>query len=453
MIYCAHMKAVLLAAGRSFRTKPIEDKNFLSFCGKYLIEHQILALLHAGFTDIAVIGGAHNISKLAEVTAEILKQHKRISIIVLEQKKLDEGMAGAVMSAEKFVGDTPFLVVSSNDVLDSRSFELIKKQVKGVSGKIKKDVENKPIGFLLAKKVSEYFPGGYLKLAKNGSISTIVEKPGDGNEPSDLVNIVVHYHANSIALFEALKSEKSSRDDRYEKALQSLFDDGIEYRAIAFDGFWQPVKYPWHVLDVMDYFMSRTRKAVRGKNVAVAKSATIKGSVFLDDGVRVFENAVISGPAYIGKNTIIANGALVRGSNIGENSVIGFGSEIARSYIGCGVWTHTNYIGDSIVGNNVSFGSGAVTGNFRLDEGFISVNCSNEKVSSKRDKLGLITGDDIRCGINTSFMPGVRIGSNCAIGAGIVISEDVPENSYVSGEYSLKIVSNKVKILPRNRKV
>ena len=49
------MKTLLLAAGRSKRAKPIEDKNFLKFCGKYLIEHQLEALTKAGLTDISPV--------------------------------------------------------------------------------------------------------------------------------------------------------------------------------------------------------------------------------------------------------------------------------------------------------------------------------------------------------------------------------------------------------------
>lgn len=452
------MKAVLLAAGRSFRTKPIDDKNFLSFCGKFLIEHQLRALVKAGFVEIMIVGGAHNLERIAEVGLALNKslKSKHMKIAVVEQENLEDGMAGAVLSAEKWIGEDPFLVVSSNDVIDDSAFELMKKAVQENEKAIKKTMNakntknaGKPVGFLLAKKVTEYFPGGYMKLAKNGVITTLVEKPGEGNEPSDLVNIVVHYHADSKSFFDSLKSKKSQRDDHYEQALQSLFSAGVEYRAVAYNGFWQPIKYPWHVIDVMEFFMPKKGKVVRGKNVVVAKSAVIKGPVFLDDGVKVFENAVISGPAYIGKNSVVATGALVRGSCIGSHCVIGFGSEIARSYIGNDVWTHTNYIGDSVIGNNVSFGSGTVTGNLRLDEGHIGVNVKDEKISSKRSKLGLITGDNIRCGINTSFMPGVRIGSNTVIGAGIVIAQDIPENQFVRGEHMLKISPNRSRIGPR----
>ncbi len=436
------MKAILLAAGRSFRMAPIGDKNFLQFCGMPLVARQIEMLKSAGVKELALIGGAHNLQELRELNISGIKLH------VLEQKNLDEGMAGAVLAAEKFIGNDPFLVVSANDVLDASAFKIISARAKMGNG------------LLLAKKVTSYFPGGYLELGRNGRITKIVEKPGEGNEPSDLVNIVVHYHPKPGLLVEALKNISSDRDDRYERALQALLDSGkIAYDAVPFDGFWQPVKYPWHVLDLMEYFLqtvpAQSSAQRKSKKVEIAATAVIGKNVYLDDGVRVLDNAVIQGPAYLGKNTIVATGALVRGSHIGDNCVIGFGSEIARSYVGNEVWTHANYIGDSIIGNNVSFGSGTVTGNLRLDEKSIAVVIKNaksphgEKITSSRTKLGLITGDHIRVGINTSFMPGIKIGSNSAIGAGITIAQDIPENSFVAGEWKLKIKPNRERISSR----
>lgn len=181
----------------------------------------------------------------------------------------------------------------------------------------------------------------------------------------------------------------------------------------------------------------------------IAKSATIKGDVYLDEGVKIMENAVIVGPAYIGANTVIANNALVRGSHIGANCVIGFASEVARSFIGDSVWTHSNYIGDSVIGNDVSFGAGTVTGNLRLDEKNIAMFVNEHKIDSGTNKLGLVTGDHIRVGINVSFMPGVKIGSNAFVGAGIVVARDILENTFVTGNWELKVLPNKEKIEPR----
>lgn len=434
------MKTVLLAAGRSKRLKPLGDKNFLNFLGKPLILHQLEELLKAGFDDFIIVAGAHNIGAIEDLVGE-----KKYKAIVVEQKNLDEGMAGALKSVEKHFNNEPIMIVSGNDIVECSAFHQIM-----AAHRIAEH------GLLLAKEVHSYFPGGYLRVDNDFFCNEIIEKPGEGNEPSNLVNIVVHYFGQSDQLFDALNEADSKKDDRYEVALANMMEEGLRIRAIPYEGFWKPVKYPWHVLDLMDYFLASIRdyeiKNLEDRNIVIADTATVKGGVFLEDGVKIMDNAVIAGPAYIGKNTIVATNALVRDSHIGSDCVVGFGTEIARSYLGNGVWTHTNYVGDSIIGNNCSFGSGTVTGNLRLDEGDIKVNIKGEKTLSGRNKLGLITGDNVRCGINTSFMPGVKIGSNSMIGAGIVVAEDVDEGKFVYSKSELIVKDNKASLNVEKRK-
>ena len=68
-------------------------------------------------------------------------------------------------------------------------------------------------GVLLAKRVDSYFPGGYI-VTKESRITKIIEKPGQGKEPSDIVNIVLHLHKDSQALLNALRKIESN-DDGY----------------------------------------------------------------------------------------------------------------------------------------------------------------------------------------------------------------------------------------------
>ncbi len=429
------MKVIVLAAGRSKRLKPIEDKNFLEFLGKPLIRLQLEQMAAAGLKDFIVVGGAHNLASLKKLARTMQPSFK-----VVEQKNLDDGMAGAVLSVERHVKNEAMMVVSANDVVDAEAYQKVLR-----AGK-----EAGYDAFLIGKKVKEYFPGGYLKVRKNGQITGIVEKPGKGNEPSKMVNLVIHYYKHSEMFFKALKAVKSSKDDRYEVALDELMKAGVKIKVVPYEGFWQAVKYPWHVLDLMDYFLGQIPKffprgKIGGKKSEVAKTATVRGDVYLDEGVRVLDNAVIVGPAYIGKNTIVATNAMVRGSNIGANCIVGFGTEVARSFWGHDVWTHSNYVGDSVLGNDVSFGSGTVTGNLRLDEGNIMATIQDEKVDSGRNKFGLFTGDHVRCGINTSFMPGIKIGNNSFVGAGIIVAQDIPDNSFVYGKTELVIRQNKAK--------
>ncbi len=429
------MKVLLLAAGRSQRMQPVPDKNFLHFLGKPLVVHQIDSLMRSGFDDFIVVGGAHNIDALKTIPENY---NIDANYTVIEQKNLDEGMAGAVMSCASIIGDDPVCIVSSNDVVDEKAYEVV----------IDEAARDSVDSVIVGKKVDSYFPGGYLEIDSNGFITSLIEKPGEGNEPSDLVNIVIHCHKNPKKLIDALQRVSSKKDDRYEVALDSLIKEGEKMKAAEFDGFWQPIKFPWHVFDVMKHFFEMSEKSI-SNDAQIADTAVIKGNVIIEEGARIFDHATISGPCYIGENVIVANNALVRDSMVNEGCVVGYSTEIARSYLGKNVWTHTNYIGDSIISDNCSFGSGTVTGNLRLDEKNISVNVKKEKISSGTNKFGLVTGENIRCGINTSFMPGIKIGSNCMIGAGLIIPKDIEKNKFIKGSVNLEIRENKA-TLSRN---
>ena len=427
------MRVLLLAAGRSKRMQPIPDKNFLLFNGKPLIVHQIHALMDAGFDDFVVIGGKHNLNRLRELPDK--HNFGAIKYQVVEQKNLDEGMAGAVLATKDILDDEPVCIVSANDVVDKKAYGMVLEEA------LKADAESLIVG----KKVDSYFPGGYLEIDDNGMIKSIIEKPEPGSEPGDLVNIVIHCHKSPAKLVKVIEQTESNNDDRYEVALDKLIKDGSRMKALEFDGFWQPIKFPWHVFKVMDFFFENMDKHI-SEEATIADTAVIKGNVLIESGAKIFDNAVISGPAYIGKGVIVANNALVRGSMVNEGGVVGYSTEIARSYLDRDVWTHTNYIGDSVICRNVSFGSGAVTGNLRLDEDEISLNVKGEKMGTGTNKFGLVCGENIRVGINTSFMPGIKIGSNTIIGPSLSIGQDIEKGKFVKGRLELEIRDNKARL-------
>lgn len=45
----------------------------------------------------------------------------------------------------------------------------------------------------------------------------------------------------------------------------------------------------------------------------------------------------------------------------------------------------------------------------------------------------IVVKDDVYFGVNSIIMPGVTIGSNCIIGAGSVVTKDIPDNSVYAG--------------------
>ncbi|MDH5596707.1 MAG: NTP transferase domain-containing protein [Candidatus Peregrinibacteria bacterium] len=420
------MQVILLAAGRSTRLSPIEDKNLLEFNGKALIEHQIAALKKAKLRDIVVVANAGNMEQIQR----ILSGYKNVA--VTEQKDLDEGMKGGVLAGAKIVKHKNILIMSTNDVFDDKLFEdmIAASKTKGIDGVI------------AGKKVTSYFPGGYLNLDKNNCLTDIVEKPGEGKEPSKLVNLVCHIYNDFPAFLKHLESVKSKKDDKYEVALDDYIKKGkAKMLAHSYKGDWHAIKYPWHILHLMNHYLNQLTPKIH-KSAKIAKSALIEGNVVIEKDVQILHNAHIKGPAYIGEGSIIANNALVRSSMIGRGCVVGYSTEIGRSYLNHDIWMHSNYIGDSIIDSNVSFGAGTVLGNLRFDEKNVKVNIKKERVDTGTNKFGAIIGSGVRFGINASTNPGVKIGRNSFIGGGVLVERDIEDEKLIQLDSKLKLSHN-----------
>jgi bifunctional UDP-N-acetylglucosamine pyrophosphorylase/glucosamine-1-phosphate N-acetyltransferase len=170
-------------------------------------------------------------------------------------------------------------------------------------------------------------------------------------------------------------------------------------------------------------------------SASISEKATVEGKVIIGDKVRVLENAVIRGPVCIGENTVIGNNSLVREySHLGANCVVGYSTEIKGSYIGDRCWFHMSYIGDSIIGDDCSFGAGTILANLPFNERKISIRVGSESVDTGQDKLGAIFGNNSRTGVNVSVMPGVRIGPNSVVGPHVCLMQDLEPDRLILAE-------------------
>ena len=431
------MKAVFLCGGRGKRMFPIaEDKFLLDFLEKPLLEHQINAACEAGLNHFVIIGNPDNIQRIEQITKRI----PGIEVDLAVQKK-SVGIADALKSAEPFL-QGQFLIINPNDVFSSSAYT-----------KILSEAEKRAASsYIVGYQVQKYFPGGYLQVNPQNDLLHIVEKPNPGEEPSNLVNILIHCHTNSEELLHYIETVQTTRDDVYECALDNMVKGGHKIKVVPYNDFWAPIKYPWHIFKVVEYFLNNAQPYM-ASSARVSEKATIEGKVILSDNVKVLENAVIRGPAYIGANSIIGNNALVRDySHIGSNSVIGYCTEVKHSYIGDDCWFHSNYIGDSIVDDNCSLGAGTILANFRLDEGNIQIKVGDNLVDTGYDKLGAILGRGCRIGVNANLMPGVRVGPDSFVGPQVCLREDVDANKRVLLESRYEVQDNETRLNENKRR-
>lgn len=403
--------AIALAGGVGNRFWPIAtDKMLFPFMKSTIFDHAVIQRLPKIVSRLVIVANPTNVSVLKNIRLPI--PH---TTVVQEHAT---GMAGALMMAKELIAGRSLLIIISDNLVKPELYKEVLKQAK----------ESNAFAVFPGWRPRQYFPGGYFIL-KGGKPIGIVEKPGSGNEPGPYVNISGHYIDDADILLETIQKTRSDRDDVYEKAISELMKH-MDVRMIPYSGSCVSLKYPWHVLDVMDVLFADGLVLHKGRNVEIRSNVVIDGPVYLGDNVKIYENTKIVGPCYIGDQTIIGNNVMIRQSHIGANCVIGFGCDITRSFIGDNCWFHGNYVGDSVLEANVSIGSGSVLANLRLDEENIRSMVGKEIVDTGRIKLGSIIGRNVRIGVNTSIMPGVKIGNDSMIGAGVVLAKDLPEESF-----------------------
>jgi NDP-sugar pyrophosphorylase family protein len=386
---------VILAGGIGKRFSPfVTNKTMVTFLGKPIIQHVLESLENSGFHNVIVVANEKN-----EEWIEKNKTKFSLNIKSMRQPEA-KGMGQAILLVKNEILDHPTLVLGIHMI----SPDFINKFVRMISN----------VDFLIAaKKFEEYYPGGYLKVEKDRILS-VVEKPLEAEKPSDLVKMVFDYFSSPNEFIELIEKADNDRDDQYEKALD-IFLKQKEVKWIEYDGYYGKLKTTYDVLTMTELMLENRLKKNISKNVKIAKEAVIIGNVQIEEGVVIGPFAVIRGPAYIGKNVIIGEHTLIRSSIVEENTKIGFGSEIARSYVGPNCKIHHAYLGDSALEGFIEMAYGSCTANLRID--------GKEVAPTKRRKLGAIIAKNAFIGINVSLMPGVVIEPSRIIYPGEVIKK------------------------------
>lgn len=118
------MKAMILAAGRGERLRPLTDstpKPLIQAGPKRLIEYLIDGLVEAGFDDLVI-----NYAHLGEQFPEKLGDGKRYGVTINYSPELAGGLetAGGIINALPLLGNDPFLVVNGDIWTDFNFGEL-----------------------------------------------------------------------------------------------------------------------------------------------------------------------------------------------------------------------------------------------------------------------------------------------------------------------------------------
>lgn len=375
------MKAVILAAGKGERLQPLTDykpKALLPVCNRPLLDYQIEALRNCGIDEIAVVVGY--------LENEIKKRYPGLRYFKDEKIK---GTASALKAAKDFI-DEDFILIYGDIFFDASIDEIVRT----------------PNSMAVAK-VNDVSRYGKV-LFKDGILLRIEEKSGSGE---GFVNAGIYHFEQSILDF-VEKTELSERGEYELTESIKMFNQSKKVRVIPINGYWNDIGYPWDYIDVNMHVLTKLGFSV-------------------GEHTEIWNNATIRKPAVIGSNCEIKNCVIER-SVIGNHCTIGEFSVVKRSVImERSNVPHLNYVADSVIAEGCNLGAGTKIANLRFDEANVKVTVKGKRVNSGRRKLGAFIGYNVKTGINVSIYPGVKIGSDSWIEAGMVVKKDVDRGSFL----------------------
>ncbi|MEJ2249329.1 MAG: sugar phosphate nucleotidyltransferase [Candidatus Lokiarchaeota archaeon] len=407
------MKAVILAAGEGKRLRPLTStrpKPMIPIVGKPLLEYIIVGIRKAGIKEILLIVGY----KQEVIQNYFSKKQEELDVnitYITQEEYL--GTAHATGYAENFVGDDNFLLLYGDILVETEIFERV----------VSKFINNKVDGLISLRQVENPESYGIISLNKDGFVEQIVEKPSPDLNVGNLANAGIYVFSTKI--FEAIRKTPLSERKEYE------FTDSMEILINQLNGnifgfnmktkFWNDIGLPWQIFDANKYILDNLKREINGE---IEKNVFLQGKIHIGNGTIVKSGTYIQGPCYIGRNSRIGPNAFLRPySVIGDNCHIGI-SEVKNSVIfSDSNVPHFNYIGDSIICENVNLGAGTKVANLRLDNENIKLMIKGKRIDSGRRKMGTIIGPNVKTGINVSIMCGKKINENAIVGAHTIINE------------------------------
>ncbi|MBA3046383.1 MAG: NTP transferase domain-containing protein [Candidatus Thermoplasmatota archaeon] len=407
------MRAFILAAGDGTRMRPLTasmPKALLPVAGKPLLQHMLETLKDCKVKDITILvnPGRRYIDQEFGDGSDLGVQ---LSYVV-QRKPL--GTANAVGTA-RLVLDEPFLCMNGDVIVN-------KETIKGVLDSFKKNGSTVVTG-VPVDNPSEF---GILE-QKNGNLVRVVEKAK--HPPGNLANAGI-YLFNPDVFGWIDKTEKSVRGEYEITDTLTMMAAQEKIHCQTYDGQWVDVGRPWDMLRANKLLMEGLKAKIEGE---IQPNATIEGNIVLGEGSRIMNGAYIIGPVIIGRDTEIGPNCYIRPSTfIGSECKVGNATEVKNSILmDRAKAPHHNYVGDSILGFNTNLGSGTKVANLRLDEKNIRVSLKGKLVDTGLRKLGVITGENVKVGINASIEPGTVISENCFVGAGTTVGGTISPGSRI----------------------
>lgn len=171
---------------------------------------------------------------------------------------------------------------------------------------------------------------------------------------------------------------------------------------------------------------------INGVTIVDPDSTWISEDTVIGQDTIIYPATYIEGKNIIGKNCKIGPCAHLRGGvEVCDNVKVGNFVEVKKSKISSNTNVgHLSYIGDSELGEHVNIGAGTITANYN---------------PLTKEKSKTILKDNVKVGSNSVLVAPVTVEEGANIGAGGIITKDIPSWALAITRAPLKILEHWVK--------
>jgi glucose-1-phosphate thymidylyltransferase len=336
----AALKGLILSGGKGTRLRPITHtsaKQLVPVANKPVLFYGIEAMAAAGIEEVGIIIAPETGEEIKAAAGDGSRFGVRITYLLQDEPL---GLAHAVLTAEPFLGASPFVMYLGDNLLQG-----------GIEELVAAFTESAPDALILLTQVPDPQNYGVAEL-EGEKVVRLVEKPADPKTDLALVGVYMFtpgIHDAARAIEPSARGELEITD-----AIQYLVDGGQRVEPHVVRGWWKDTGRLDDMLEANRLILGTLVRRVEGELI----DSQVDGEVVIEPGARL-ERSSVRGPAIIGAGTHLIDAYVGPYTSIGEACVIE-NAEVEHSILlaGASVRGLEGRMESSLLGRNVSIGRG-----------------------------------------------------------------------------------------------
>jgi glucose-1-phosphate thymidylyltransferase len=346
------LKGLILSGGKGTRLRPITHtsaKQLVPVANKPVLFYGIEAMAQAGIEEVGIIIAPETGPEIEAAAGTGERFGVRITYLVQDEPL---GLAHAVLTAEPFLKDSPFVMYLGDNLLQG-----------GISELVAAFVANQPDALILLTQVPDPENYGVAELAaptdeapsspdapaaSPGRVVRLVEKPAEPKTNLALVGVYMF----TAAIHDAARAIEPSPRGELEitDAIQHLVDEGMRVEPHVVVGWWKDTGRLEDMLEANRLILDNVGERIEGELV----DSQVEGRVVIERGARL-ERTTVRGPAIIGADARLSDCYVGPYTAIGEGCTIA-SAEVEHSILlaGSAVCDLDGRIESSLLGRNVT---------------------------------------------------------------------------------------------------